>query len=127
MTGIPAGFADGVDNGAFSSIIAKSDSGSATALVTEVFMEATMPPVMDLECLLIPTSGSVVWLGPQHRTELSYPGTVFHGLTWTAQTSGAYSAKVRCRLYSEGIAPAAFKKALKKVTVHVITKAAKRR
>ena len=123
----PAGFADGVDNGAFSSIIASSASGSATAQVTEILMGAYMPPAMDLECLLIPTSGSVVWLGPEHRTELSSPGTVFHRLTWTAQTSGAYTAKVRCRLYSEGIAPAAFKKALKKVTVHVITKAAKRR
>ena len=114
---IPAGFKDGVDNGAFVSDIlgAVSCLNCPVGWVTGIGM--TMDRNVDYECSAIPTSGTAFFTVTM---EARVSGTQTDNIaTVSSSNGGPGTMKVRCRAYSQGIAPAALKQAIKNAKVTV--------
>jgi hypothetical protein len=73
---------------------------------------------VDVDCYVIPTSGTAVFEVVSHTAGIA--GTqLLHTFVVNATSAGPGTVKLRCRSYSQGIAPAALKKQLKgaKVTI----------
>ncbi len=120
----PAGFTDGVDDVGYVSLTqptAYPIAGSGLAYAT-----VDTPIGTDVELTIIPMNAGDILEVSSEWWERVDAGTLRHRYE-LRNGSTPTTFKVRTRVYNTGIAPAAFKKALKKVEVGVVTKAPKER
>ena len=115
----PAGFADDVDNGGFVSQVVGTfnqnwGAGNTIRATFDVSRNA------DIDCYAIPLSGPAYWQVNMKNTHASnIAGNVFWDFYFNTPNGGAGEVKIRCRTYSEGIAPAALRQALDDARVTV--------
>jgi hypothetical protein len=120
----PAGFADGIDDVGYVSATqptAYPIAGSSVAYAT-----VDTPIGTDVELTIIPKNPGDILEVSSEWWERVDAGTLRHFYE-LRNGSTPTTFKVRTRVYNTGIALAAFKKALKKVEVGVVTKAPKER
>jgi hypothetical protein len=118
VAGIPAGFADAVDDGAFVSTVVTTFGPNAPWAPGGSVDVALFPGRnVDLDCYIIPTAGPATWTGPMQTAYLS--SDLARQFTWQTPNGGWGQGKVRCRAYSQGIAPAALRQQLKNVKVTI--------
>jgi hypothetical protein len=139
----PAGFADGVDDVGKPGYISATQPatytvpGAGNGLPGETYVFADVPIGTDVELTIIPEPGKHLTMGAETFWRGPDPGGYYPALAagmirheievLNEDYTSPVTFKVRTRVYDSGIAPAAFKKAIKKVDVGVLTKAPKKR
>jgi hypothetical protein len=138
----PAGFADGVDDVGKPGYVSATQPTTYTVgaigngLPGEAYVFADVPIGTDVELTIIPEPGKHLAMGAEYFWRGPDPGGYYPALAagmirheievLNDDYMSPVTFKVRTRVYDSGIAPAAFKKALKKVEVGVVTKAPKK-
>jgi hypothetical protein len=74
---------------------------------------------VDVECSIFPFLGPAFWNEELRQVALQSNGDLARYMAWSTPNGGIGQARVRCRTYSEGIAPAVLKKVLKNAKVTV--------
>jgi hypothetical protein len=120
----PAGFADGADDVGY--VSATQPTAYPIAASSVAYATVDTPIGTDVELTIIPMNpGDILEVSSEwwQRVDAGMLRHSYELLSGSTPTT----FKVRTRVYNTGIAPAAFKTALKKVEVGVVTKAPKER
>jgi hypothetical protein len=120
VTGKPAGFADDIDNGAFTSAVSGSNPipGGAT-----LYPSFSISRLVRVDFEVIPQAVGVFLTHDRTWVVLNADGsTVTYYIQVTNQSGAAGDFRVRLELYSQGITPAALKKQAKNIEFSVSKK-----
>jgi hypothetical protein len=115
---MPAGFADGVDDGAFTSAVLPVNVFLGPGL-TDVLLAfdfgVTLPSDVDMYITAIPTTDNGIIEVDGQATRRNADGTLTHSVYFSNRGAIGSWFKLRAMTWSDGIAPVAFKAAVKSI------------